>query len=288
MLAGQKRRTFGSEIEQGNAYFRLEDKEKNMNNYIPIALISNLAKIFEKIIHSRILDFTFEHEIISSRQYGFLKGKSTDDAVAELSNFIYENLKNSNPAIVTYLDYSKPFDSINHGILLNQLYNMGTRGVCLSLIQSYLLDRAQLVKVNGTKILPIKITREYHKNLFWANYFYVCINDLLILLKVLLAHADDTAVSIQGKTWALVAATTSIKLDVIYFWLYQNRLVLYVQKSVFITFRNYADSVPTVIELEMNGQNISRVTSAKYLGLTYDCNMKWDIHVDNIVKKPST
>ena len=35
-------------------------------------------------------------------------------AIAKLSNFIYENLKNSNPAIVTYIDYFKAFDTLDH------------------------------------------------------------------------------------------------------------------------------------------------------------------------------
>ena len=30
LLAGQESRTFGSEIKQGNAYFRLEDEEKDI------------------------------------------------------------------------------------------------------------------------------------------------------------------------------------------------------------------------------------------------------------------
>ena len=59
-------------------------------------------------------------------------------------------------AIVTYLDYSKAFDTIKHEILLNKLYNMGIRGVFSSLIKSYLQDETQVVKVNGVKSLPIK------------------------------------------------------------------------------------------------------------------------------------
>ena len=93
------------------------------------------------------------------------------------------------------------------------------------------------------------------------------------MLQELLAYVDVTAVRIQTETWAQVAALTSFKLDIIYSWLILNKLILNVQKSVFITFGNYADSVPASINLKINVHTISRVTSAKYLGLTYDYRM---------------
>ena len=52
-----------------------------------------------------------KHELINSRQFGFLKKKGTEGAIALLSKFIYKNLKNSNPTVVTFLDYSKAFDT---------------------------------------------------------------------------------------------------------------------------------------------------------------------------------
>ena len=41
-------------------------------------------------------------------------------------------------------------------LLISKLQNMGIRGVSLSLIASYLHDRTQVVKVNGTRSRPIK------------------------------------------------------------------------------------------------------------------------------------
>lgn len=54
--------------------FKSGDKYQ-MTNYRPISLISNLAKIFEKIIHARLYKFIVECNIISSDQYGFMKKK---------------------------------------------------------------------------------------------------------------------------------------------------------------------------------------------------------------------
>ena len=117
--------------------------KKQVNNYIPIALVSNFAKFFEKITFTRIYTFAMKHELINSRKFGFLEKKGTEDAIALLSKFIYENLKNSNPTVVKFLDYSKALDTIDQSILISKLHNLGIRGVCLSLIQSYLQNRKQ-------------------------------------------------------------------------------------------------------------------------------------------------
>ena len=54
------------------------------------------------------------------------------------------------------MDLSKAFDTEDHNMLLKKLYNMGFRGICQELIKSYLQNRTQCVKVNDTKIQPVK------------------------------------------------------------------------------------------------------------------------------------
>ena len=46
-----------------------------ISNFIPISLISNIAKIFEKIVNNRLFTFLKKHHILSVNQYGFVKNK---------------------------------------------------------------------------------------------------------------------------------------------------------------------------------------------------------------------
>ena len=83
------------------------DQKKEVNNYRPISLISNLAKVFEKIIYSRLYNFVIKNHLISANQFGFLKNRRANDAIALLSDYVYEKLGCSEPIIVSFLDYSK-------------------------------------------------------------------------------------------------------------------------------------------------------------------------------------
>lgn len=54
-------------------------------NYGQISLISDLAKIFEKLSHSSIISFLTKIKIISKRQYGHKKGFVTEGSIIELN-----------------------------------------------------------------------------------------------------------------------------------------------------------------------------------------------------------
>ena len=113
-------------------------------NYRPISLIFNIAKIMEKLIQNRLIDFLNKNNVISDKQFGFMKNKGTKDALAFLTNYIYNNLNYDKHIITTFIDLAKAFDTVNHNILLNKLENYGIRGLPLKLMESYLNNRKQI------------------------------------------------------------------------------------------------------------------------------------------------
>ena len=117
--------------------------KRSPNNYRPISLISNIAKIFEKIIYDRLNDFLTKHRILSKNPFGFIKHKGTKDALAHITNIIYNNLNKSKPTIATFIDLATAFDTVDHSILLQKIYEYGIRGSALELIKSYLSNRKQ-------------------------------------------------------------------------------------------------------------------------------------------------
>ena len=65
--------------------FKKKDKNR-CENYRPISLLSNLSKLFERAMHTRIYEFLEQCNIFSDLQFGFRKKHSTNHAL------LYTNL----------------------------------------------------------------------------------------------------------------------------------------------------------------------------------------------------
>lgn len=64
-------------------------ERSEMGNYRPVSLISNVSKIMEKIMKTRLCSFLKRYNILSDHQYGFSEGKSTEDTIYNLTSIYY-------------------------------------------------------------------------------------------------------------------------------------------------------------------------------------------------------
>ena len=130
----------------------------HFNNYRSISIWPSISKVLERIIHNRIFDSISKHNILCSNQYGFRPNRTTHMALNEFYTKVTEDLDNKLHSIGIFLDLSKPFDTLNHSILINKLSLYGIRGVANQWISNYLSDRKQFVVFNGKSSLPSNIT----------------------------------------------------------------------------------------------------------------------------------
>ena len=109
-----------------------------VSNYRPISLLSSFSKIYEKLMHRRVLEFLDKNNSLFENQYGFRPGRSCEHALLNAHNTILQSLGKNQMALLLLLDYSKAFDVLDHSILLKKLEHYGIRGVALNWFQSYL------------------------------------------------------------------------------------------------------------------------------------------------------
>ena len=111
----------------------------NLSNWRPITQTNIFGKSLEKIVHRHLLAYMMNHQIISDRQYGFLPGKSTHEAIFYLTRHIYSSINNKKIMGLLFLDFSKAFNCIIHKRLTCKLTAIGCDPLVIQWFRSYLM-----------------------------------------------------------------------------------------------------------------------------------------------------
>ena len=100
-------------------------ESSNPANYRPIAICSILSKIMETIINHRLMAYLELNALISDRQYGFRRNRSTGDLMAYLTEKWNQAIHGFGESKVVALDITKAFDRVWHEALVHKVSAYG-------------------------------------------------------------------------------------------------------------------------------------------------------------------
>lgn len=261
-------------------------------NYRPIAILSNVSKIFEKIMASQVNDFLCSSNQLSVAQHGFSKGKNTISAIINAVSDILNNVDSRNQTISAHLDLTKAFDSLNYNTLYFKLEKYGLRGAALNLIQSYLTGRFQQVTTeleDGTIA-----TSEWQStkrgvpqgSILGPYLFVIYMNDFPSDLASFPAtlYADDVTAIASRTTTGEVIATIEEGFKTMNNWFELNDLALNTKKTAIVKYSlNPKEEEP--ISLTVLGELVTTVKTANFLGVLVDDKLSWRQHIRHIAAK---
>ena len=110
------------------AIYKKSGSKSCKTNYRPISLLPSLSKVFESVIHDRLLKHCRENNIISDKQAAYLKGDSTVSQLLYIVHNIRQNWTNKKISHGLFLDVSAAFDKVWHNGLVAKLYQIGVAG----------------------------------------------------------------------------------------------------------------------------------------------------------------
>ncbi|CAB3997753.1 Hypothetical predicted protein [Paramuricea clavata] len=262
-----------------------EGDKAECGNYRPISVIPTVAKILEKIIYNQLSSYINDKDIICKQQFGFRPNHSTETALLKCTDQWLLNMDKGMANGVLFLDLKKAFDTVDHSILLQKLYQYGIKGTPLKLLASYLNNRKQVCVINNNKSgqETVQCGVPQGSNL-GPLLFSLYINDLPMCLEYTQASmfADDTNLSCTGRTPAEIEHKLNADLSSVNDWLEANRLTLNTDKKEFmlIASKRKLNQFRTDIRIHINGSIIKQVKQKNPLGITIDNELRWTEHIN--------
>ncbi|KAI2648571.1 putative RNA-directed DNA polymerase from transposon BS [Labeo rohita] len=223
-------------------------KTTGLNDYRPVALTSVVIRSFERLVLAYLKDIT--GPLLDPLQFAYRANRSVDDAVNMGLHYILQHLdKPGTYARILFVDFSSAFNTIIPDILQNKLSQL-----------SLPTDRQQLVRLgkltSGTRTISTRAPQGSFAD------------DTTVI--GLIRDGDESAYRQEVKQLSL--------------WCSHNNLELNTLKTVEMTV-DFWRKPPALTPLTIMNSTVAAVDSFKFLGTNISQDLKWDIHIDSIVKK---
>ncbi|CAO4378554.1 unnamed protein product [Caenorhabditis nigoni] len=246
------------------------------DNYRPISLTDPFARIFERIICTRIR-IDLGHRF-SPFQFGFLSRRSCTNALIYSTSQYKSILKEHKTLDVVFFDFKKAFDMVPHNLLLRKLNAFGIPPILVSWLGDYLSNRTFSVKVDSyidPSFFPVP-SGVPQGSVVGPLLFIIFINDLLESIPSDLhfsAFADDI------KLYSHDPVLLQSGINTIDTWATNNKLPLAHTKTSLLRLGSRNMHAPLFI----SSSAIVSSDNIRDLGLITDSKLKFTQHINKSV-----
>lgn len=253
-------------------------------SYRPIGLLSVLGKIVEKLLVGRLQWHLLP--TLSSKQYGFMPQRGTEDALYDLVEHIKEGVQSKNIVLLISLDIEGAFDNAWWPALKHQLAKKRCPKNLYDMVNSYLSNRK--IKVNYARTAYEKETTKgcVQGSIGGPTFWNVILDSLLRQLEAeevyCQAFADDVVLVFTGQSNTLEQQANKT-LDMVVEWGNRNKLNFAAHKTSAMLFtRKLKYETPNLV---MSGVRLNLVEEIKLLGLVIDRRLTFKSHITAQCKK---
>ena len=257
--------------------FKKGDK-LDKNNFRPVSILTSISKIFEYVLNNQLIahfNYIF-HNFLSA----FRKGYSCQSILLKLIEDTKIALDNKKIVGVLFMDLSKAFDCLPHGLLISKLNAYGLTNSACELMGSYLSGRMQRVKIAGTRSHWKSLDKGVPQgSILGPLLFNVFINDLFFFIErgTLYNFADDNSLACVASNLYDLTVNIQHESSICINWFGKNGMEANPSKFQFMIF----SAQPTeqiVIDIDEN-VCIASEPCVKALGVYIDNRLTFNEHI---------
>ena len=261
-------------------------------NYRPVSLTSVCCKVMERLISAHVTEFLDRNGLLSDRQFGFRRGRSTEDQLLLTYGGVINRVDRGEVVDLVFLDFSKAFDLVSHSLLLDKLSLLGFSEGIVRWIEGFLSDRWMWVSVGGVRSVVRDVTSGVPQgSVLGPLLFLVYVNSLAESLESeWYGFADDFKLYVSLPRTGDMQNVGQLQSDLDSIRLVPDswNLKLNVDKCVVMRFGYrgpVGDGAGETSGYFMGESELQLVEKHRDLGVVVDRTLKFHIHVDVTVRK---
>ena len=226
---------------------------------------------------------------LNDTQHGFRSGRSCSSALLDVYDNVMHMLNSCSDTIVdmVYLDFSKAFDKVDHGILLHKVKELGITGKLGQWFYHFLTNRKHFVRLPGgvSGDHPV-ISGVPQGTVLGPLLFIIMIADINkdIACSKLISFADDTRVYNQISD---TEDCDSLQRDLnsVYNWASDNNMFFNAKKFHYLPLSASQASNKSNVYINPSMDIIPQSTDVPDLGIIMSKDCSFDSHISSLSRK---
>lgn len=258
------------------------------SSFRPLCLLNDAGKLLETIISQRIVDYLTSENILSPKQHGFTKGRSTITALQRLVEIVTSAKENRQLCLAISLDVKNAFNTVRWKDVLSAVIRRGVPPYLIQMVSSYFKDR-WITAESATTTLRWAMSGGVPQGsvigpLLWNIAFDDLLQKAMPNGVELICYADDTLITVCADSTSQLELSSEAALNLVSDWMATMGLELAIDKTEMLFFKGRRRHV-TPPAINFHGTILPINPTMTYLGVLLDSRLSFNQHFQMVRDK---